>query len=88
MDAHDFEQMTILDQWEYFWDSGEFVDSIRGETMNYFLYRDIEHKDFFMELWIEHNPEGRRGINGLHTSDTVKYFVPHEQAKLPWAIFN
>lgn len=85
MDAHDFKQLPILEQWEYFWDNCDKpFDSWKGDDKNYYLYVDRENKDLYLELWMEHDPNGERGINALTESEIVRYMVPHEKAELPW----
>ncbi len=84
MDVQQFEALPITKQSKHFWESERFIDSYKGDDTNYFLYKDTEADIFYMELWLEHDPNGKRGINALNESETVKYMVPHTRAELPW----
>ena len=85
MDVHEFDSMSKEDQMEYFWECSERVDSYRGNSHDYFLHRDKEHHDFYMELSLHRNTDEIR-INGMsHSEMYIKYRLPHEGVdKLPW----
>lgn len=83
MDAYEFDRLDPVDRWEYFWEHGDYLDSVRYEGIDYFLFKHKVQKGLYMELYIV-NATSEKNIKVIGGGDAlVKYEYGQEDKPAP-----
>lgn len=83
MDAFEFTRMSIMDQWDYFWENtNDPLDFVSTTNFEYFLMKDTESNLLF-ELKV--GKVGGMSLKIPMVSDLEKYRKNHKGCeKYPW----